>query len=88
MPEQWFYAVGNETRGPLEREALVRLIQEGTLQTNSLVWRDGLAGWTAAGEVPGLLSDAPSGPPPVPGSRGVLMDEVEQARRAAAPPAA
>jgi hypothetical protein len=47
----------------------------GKLTADDLIWRDGLAGWRAAGGVKGLLpTSSRGGPPPVPGraSRGAL----------------
>ena len=78
MADEWFYADGGERRGPVTFEALVRLAREGRVAAGTLVWRDGLAGWTAAEAVPGLLpaSESAAAPPPLPSAaapgRGVL----------------
>jgi RsiW-degrading membrane proteinase PrsW (M82 family) len=58
VTDRWFYAVGEERRGPVDREALVRMIQEGSLRRASLVWTKGLADWAPAGEV-AALHEAP-----------------------------
>ena len=72
MADEWFYADGGERRGPVTFEALARLAREGTVAAGTLVWRDGLAGWTAAEAVPGLLpaSEAAAAPPPLPAAPG------------------
>ncbi|MEO6326592.1 MAG: PrsW family glutamic-type intramembrane protease [Thermoanaerobaculia bacterium] len=65
MPEQWFYVNGEATEGPLDREALVQLTRIGTVRRDTLVWRDGLAEWVAAGTLdlgfpPAVPSMAPA----------------------------
>lgn len=65
MSEQWFYAVGDDRRGPVRRDELVRLLGEGGLAPHSLVWSASLAGWVAASSVPGLVPSSPE-PPPLP----------------------
>jgi len=47
----WFYAVGNERRGPVDEATLGR---PGTLTPETLVWKHGMAGWTPAASVPEL----------------------------------
>lgn len=60
----WYYADRNRNRqGPVEPAALARLFREGRLQTDSLVWRDGLSNWQPLGDFAaelGLLEDAPA----------------------------
>jgi RsiW-degrading membrane proteinase PrsW (M82 family) len=64
---QWFYAVGDERRGPVSRDVLETLLRDGQLTPHALVWSESLEGWAAAASVPGLVA-APSGaPPPLPG---------------------
>lgn len=42
----WYYAdARNERQGPVEAAELARLRQQGTLTWQTLVWRDGMAGW-------------------------------------------
>lgn len=60
----WFYAVEGQQRGPVPREELVRLIATGTVKAGDLVWTEGMPGWTAASEIPGLVPAAPVAPPP------------------------
>jgi len=49
----WYYAVGGERRGPVDQSALAA---PGTLTAETLVWRHGMTGWTAAGQVPELAA--------------------------------
>jgi RsiW-degrading membrane proteinase PrsW (M82 family) len=69
MAEQWFYVSGGERRGPLDTALLTKLIAEGGVDRNALVWRPGLAEWTPAASVPELASVAPP-PPPLPQKAG------------------
>jgi hypothetical protein len=50
----WFYAQGTTQRGPVDLNFLLDALRSGTLNSNDLVWRDGMAQWTAAGQVPEL----------------------------------
>ena len=69
MADQWYYAHGGERLGPVSQEQLRELASSGQLQASDLVWQEGMADWTPAGEVGGLLPEAAAaGPPPVPGS--------------------
>lgn len=46
----WYY-VDNETRvGPVERSEMQRLISQGVIDGQTMVWRDGMAGWEAASD--------------------------------------
>lgn len=79
MAEQWFYAVGDDRRGPVGREALAQLLREAKLTPQTLVWSESLSGWLPAASVPGLVAPAPQAPPPLPAAdaaavagRGVL----------------
>jgi len=49
----WYYAVGSERHGPIDEATLRGL---GTLTPETLVWKHGMAGWTAAGSVPELAA--------------------------------
>lgn len=48
---QWYYAVGEERRGPVEQAELVRLAETGLVTADTLVWRQGMASWQRYAEV-------------------------------------
>jgi hypothetical protein len=50
----WFYAQGTTQQGPVALNSLIDLLRSGALTGNDLVWRDGMAQWTPAGQVPEL----------------------------------
>jgi hypothetical protein len=60
---EWFYALGNEQKGPVSEQEFQQLLAQGTVNAQTLVWREGLAAWQPYGAI--TLS-SPS-IPPVPG---------------------
>jgi membrane protease subunit (stomatin/prohibitin family) len=60
----WHVAENGQTQGPFDRDALARAAAAGRIQAGTLVWTAGMAGWTAAGEVPELAGLFPPPPPP------------------------
>ena len=49
---QWFVGVGGVQQGPYDAAALSGLVGAGTLTRETLVWKDGMAGWLPAAQVP------------------------------------
>lgn len=41
----WHYAIHNERNGPVSEEELTTLVQNGTLNRDTLVWREGMPDW-------------------------------------------
>ncbi len=88
----YWVLIDGEQKGPLGAEQLVQLKRKGTLTSHTLVWKDGMAAWSKAGEqkdLQTLLSSA--SPPPPPSSLETkasqkIMDglEVEAVRSAVA----
>ncbi|NDZ83426.1 DUF4339 domain-containing protein, partial [Streptomyces sp. SID10853] len=64
--EQWFIGVNGAQQGPYDGSALNGLVGAGTLTRETLVWKDGMAGWLAADQVPGISGLFGSVPPPLP----------------------
>jgi len=63
----YWVLIDGEQKGPLGAEQLVQLKREGTLTSHTLVWKDGMAAWSKAGEqkdLQTLLSSASPPPPP------------------------
>ena len=42
---KWYYAESGVQRGPVEDEEFEKLTAAGTIQPDTLVWRDGMANW-------------------------------------------
>lgn len=52
----WYFADGDEERGPVTEAQIRTLIGTGNLKADDLVWREGMDDWQPAGEVPGLFA--------------------------------
>jgi uncharacterized RDD family membrane protein YckC len=42
---QWYYAVKDQRQGPLEQPEFDKLVSDGTIKSDTLVWREGLTAW-------------------------------------------
>jgi membrane protease subunit (stomatin/prohibitin family) len=65
--DQWYLGVGGQQRGPYTFGDLAGQLAGGALTADTLVWKAGMAQWTAAGQVP-ELAPLLAGPPPLPQS--------------------
>jgi membrane protease subunit (stomatin/prohibitin family) len=68
LPTQttWFVAVNNQQAGPFSVEQMQGQVKSGQVTRGTLVWRQGMAGWTAAEGVVELAGLFGQGPPPLP----------------------
>ncbi|HWH68961.1 MAG TPA: DUF4339 domain-containing protein [Candidatus Sulfotelmatobacter sp.] len=41
----WYYALDNEQKGPVDRSQLEQLLQQGIISGDTLVWQEGMADW-------------------------------------------
>lgn len=64
----WHMAVNGETKGPYSRAAMGRMVGDGMLGRDTLVWTAGQDGWRAAGDVAELSTLFTVLPPPLPGT--------------------
>lgn len=60
----WYYAVNNEQKGPVNESDLKTQLATGKLPPDSLVWKDGMDNWTPASQVAAFSFREP----PVPAS--------------------
>lgn len=66
---QYYVAVNGQQTGPFNMQQLAQLRQTGQLTAQSYVWKQGMAGWEAAGnvaELGSLFQTATPPPPPIP----------------------
>ena len=63
----YFVAVNGQQSGPFDMAALQGMAMQKQLNKETLVWKQGMAAWTAAGQVPELNSVFGNTPPPLPG---------------------
>lgn len=57
---EWFYADGNERKGPVDDAQLTALIAANTIRRDTLVWNKSFAAWQPA-EASGLFAPNPAG---------------------------
>lgn len=66
----WYYkkGVGQERIGPLSDEAIRAMAERGDIKPDVLLWHAGMADWTAARDIPGVITPPNTrvGPPPAP----------------------
>jgi membrane protease subunit (stomatin/prohibitin family) len=65
---QYFAAIDGKQAGPFDAAALKDRIEAGSVTRETLVWREGMAEWTAAGEVEVISKLFGAVPPPLPPS--------------------
>jgi membrane protease subunit (stomatin/prohibitin family) len=63
---EWFIALDGQQAGPFDRGRLADHARAGKLTRDTLVWRQGMAQWAKAGEVPDFADLIGSVPPPLP----------------------
>ncbi len=69
---EWFYAKHGKQEGPVDTVALQAKVRSGEVAPTDLVWKEGMASWTAAGDVFELAAApaAPVAPAPSPVAPG------------------
>jgi membrane protease subunit (stomatin/prohibitin family) len=66
----WYWALGGAQAGPGSVADLAALVHAGQVTRDTLVWQEGMAGWTAAGQVAALSTLFAAIPPPLPQADG------------------
>jgi uncharacterized membrane protein len=62
----WKYMQNGQQCGPVDTDALLALLKNGTLTPETTVWKEGMANWVPIRSVPELSASAPPGAPPQP----------------------
>ncbi len=62
----WWYVSNGQRQGPISKDDLYRLLIDGSLSANSLVWNRDMKRWQAIGRIDELASLLPSTPPAIP----------------------
>ncbi len=65
---QYHVALGGQAAGPFDMAALKQHVQSGQITRDTLVWKQGMAQWTKAGDVAELAGVFQAVPPPIPPS--------------------
>jgi membrane protease subunit (stomatin/prohibitin family) len=66
QPVSFFVGLDGKQAGPFDLPTLQTMANSGQLKRETLVWRQGMASWSKAGEVSELNSLFASAPPPLP----------------------
>jgi uncharacterized RDD family membrane protein YckC len=53
----WYYALNNQQLGPVDEQTLQGLVSAGTINGQTLVWREGMGEWVALSIAPNLPPD-------------------------------
>jgi membrane protease subunit (stomatin/prohibitin family) len=62
----YYLAIGGKQAGPFDMTTLAAKVASGDLKPETLVWKDGMPGWSAASTVDELKGVFPPQPPPIP----------------------
>jgi uncharacterized RDD family membrane protein YckC len=54
----WYYEADRQQRGPVTDDEFNRLVQTGAVRAETLVWREGMAGWVPYSQVAGGAAGA------------------------------
>ena len=75
----WRFVIHSQASEPYDEDAIRNLIELNLVNAGTLAWREGLANWTPAGQIPELAglfpatAAAPAGVPPIPtATAGIL----------------
>ncbi len=67
MQPVWYFAIGEQNRGPATVEEIRDLVGQGLVDSETLIWRPGWVDWAPLGET--ALSSLLKQPPPLPTSK-------------------
>jgi len=65
----YYLGIGGQQQGPFDRAAMQAQIATGQLTSETLVWSQGMASWTPAGQVADLAQLFAAVPPPLPSQK-------------------
>jgi uncharacterized RDD family membrane protein YckC len=77
----WYYADGSTPKGPFSDEDFLKLVQQGFIQENTLVWHEGLSEWQSYSSIPEYSSTSvtPAVLPPTSPVSSTTMPSTEMA---------
>lgn len=61
MADQWHVGRHGRVEGPFSPDQMRQMVVEGRIVPTDLVWKEGMAGWLPATQVPGLIPSAGAG---------------------------
>jgi uncharacterized RDD family membrane protein YckC len=83
---RWYYAINSQRHGPIEQVEFEQLVQDGTIDSETLLWKQGMAEWKTLTEVLAANpSAAGENPPPIKISVALGLNSAAQESPPAAP---
>lgn len=79
---EWYFAKQGKQEGPVDLATLQGKLQNGEIAPTDLVWKEGMAEWKPAGEVPELAPPAAASSPSITPSGGATPGPVVHQQRA------
>jgi len=70
----WYYAAGNEQKGPINESELKANLASNKLPGDTLVWKDGMDNWLPANQVPAFSFRAAPEPAKIQPASGVMPE--------------
>ena len=70
---QWFYALNEQRHGPVGTDEICELIKNGTIHSDSLMWKQGMTEWLALRHCPEFAEILFTVPPKVPQEKTTLQ---------------
>lgn len=72
----WWYAKKDKKNGPFQKEDLVKLIQNGKIESSTLLWTEGMESWLTFDEIPELQALKSVVPPQLPTTQKISASPV------------
>ncbi|NTW32016.1 MAG: SPFH domain-containing protein [Bacteroidetes bacterium] len=63
---QFFVAVNGQQTGPFSEQTLAQMVQSGQITKDTLLWKQGMAAWSSASQIPEVAKLFGQAPPPLP----------------------
>ena len=60
MADQWYFDLGEDEQGPISSGELRQLVADQTINSETLVWKEGMEDWVPASRIKGLFSEKSS----------------------------
>ncbi|VAX20159.1 DUF124 domain-containing protein [hydrothermal vent metagenome] len=74
---QWYYAEGSKQMGPVSQDEIIRLVDQGSITGDTLVFGEGMMNWIKMKHLPQFSKGDTRMPPPPISSRDKSSDEID-----------
>lgn len=77
----WYYAINGQRLGPVPEAELQKLVTDGVVKAETLVWKEGMADWQPYGKVTGAAPSAGGAPAADDGTEACVVSGKRHPRR-------